>query len=511
MLEIFNSLTLDKDNSCPLYLQLYEKLRKLIEDGTLPADSRLPSVRSLAMSLSVNQITIVSAYKQLENEGFIYSKTGIGTFAADIVLKQMNNMNHTNKPENYYNSVRDELYLQEDVSFISNGSISISENTINFASATPTPDLFPVDNFKIAMNEVLDRDKGNAFSYQESQGYFPLRETITIQLATKNLKTDVTNIHIISGAQQGIDLISKALLRQGDCIITESPTYTGAIALFKSRGARIIDVPLGFDGPDMDIMEYSIKKFNPKIIYTIPSFQNPTGYSYSFSKRQDILELADKYGCFIIEDDYVSELDFENTNFQSLKSLDKNNRVILIKSFSKIFMPGLRLGFMIVPEELSENLIAAKHITDISTSGLIQRAFDLYIRKGFWDKHFNFMYQTYKERYIKTSNALENHLPAGCSFNKPGGGLNLWLGLPYGFPVNTLVSHAALQDVVFAPGRIFFSGNSPQALNNIRVSFAAVYTEQIEYGVEKLCMLIERIPKKNGLNAHNKKFSITVC
>lgn len=487
LLEIFNSLSLEKESSTPLYLQLYKKLKEMIESGILPADAKLPSVRNLAGILNVNQITIVSAFRQLENEGFIYSKPGSGTFVADISLKNID------QHDSYSNSLKDELYLHEDISYISSGRINITENTVNFASATPTPDLFPVDNFKIVMNEVLERDKGNAFSYQESQGYFPLRESIAMLLKSRNLPFDLANIQIISGAQQGIDLISKALLHQNDCIITESPTYTGAIALFKSRGARILDVQMESDGPDMSILEYNLKKYKPRIIYTIPTFQNPTGNSYSTAKRLEILELAEKYNSFIIEDDYVSDLDFEGRGHKPLKALDRYNRVILIKSFSKIFMPGLRLGFMVVPSELAVNLLAAKHITDISTSGLIQRAFDLYIRKGFWDRHFNFMYETYKERYENTTKALENYMPAFYSFNRPGGGLNLWLGLPYGFPINTLVSQAASHDIVFAPGRIFYSGSSPQSLNNIRLSFAAVYTGQIESGVRTLCGLIERL------------------
>lgn len=488
MLEAFNSLSLDKGADSPLYFQLYEKLKQMIENGLLLSDSRLPSVRSMAGLLGINQITVVSAFKELENEGLIYTKPGSGTYVADISLKTPDSRGDT-----YSISLQDELYLQDDISYINNGSIKLNEQTVNFASATPTPDLFPVDNFKIVLNEVLERDKGNAFGYQDSHGYFPLRESIFMNLKASTLKFEMENVQIISGAQQGIDLISKALLRQGDHIITESPTYTGAIALFKSRGAKILDVHIEADGPDLDILEYNLKKYKPRIMYTIPSFQNPTGNSYSTEKRLAVLDLAEAYNCYIIEDDYVSDLDFEGRAYKPLKVLDKYGRVIFIKSFSKIFMPGLRLGFMVVPSELMGNLLAAKHITDISTSGLIQRAFDLYIRKGYWDKHFKFMYEIYRERYVKTINSLDRMLPQNCSFTKPGGGLNLWLGLPYGFPVNTLVNRAASHDIVFAPGRIFYSGSSPQTLNNIRLSFAAVYTEQIEAGIERLCSLINQL------------------
>ena len=487
MLEAFSSIKLSKNGDSPLNSQLYDKLKLLVESGILLPDVKLPSVRSMSQMLEINQVTVVTAFNRLENEGYIYKKPGSGTFVADMTLKPANSAGAPPGP------LQDELYLQDEYSSMNSSIIKLDQSTVNFASATPTPDLFPVDNFKIVLNEVLERDKGNAFSYQDSQGFYPLRQSVAALLKNTGLDFPLDNIQIISGAQQGLDLISKALLRQGDCIITESPTYTGAIALFKSRGARIIDVQMNTDGPDMDLLEFNLKQFKPRIIYTIPSFQNPTGSSYSMEKRTAVLELAEKYQCYIIEDDYVSDLDFDGRNYKALKVLDKYSRVIFIKSFSKLFMPGLRLGFMIVPSALTGNLLAAKHITDISTSGFIQRAFDLYIRKGYWDKHFNFMYRIFKERYEKTANALLKHIEEGFSFTRPGGGLNLWLGLPYGFPVNTLVKQAEDRNIVFAPGRIFYSGNSPQTINNIRLSFAAVYTEQIEAGIEALCSIMNRL------------------
>jgi len=492
MLEIFTSMKLDKESSNPLYKQLYEKLRDMVRGGLLLKDTRLPSVRSMAEALRVNQVTVVSAFRRLETEGYIYKKPGSGTFAADLTDRT------SIKTAPLTESIKDEIYPLEDFSLINGGLVNIGKNTINFASATPDADLFPIDNFKVVLNEVLDRDKGNAFSYQESQGYLPLRESIVGLLKNTGLHCSVDDIHIISGAQQGIDIISKALVHKGDCIITESPTYTGAIAVFKSREADITDVPMGPDGPDLNILEYNLKKCRPRFFYTIPSFQNPTGYSYSSAKRLELLNLAKKYDFYIIEDDYVSDLDFDGLGYSTLKALDRQDRVILVKSFSKIFMPGLRLGFMVVPSGLSDDMLAAKHTTDISTSGFIQRAFDLYIRKGYWDSHFSFMYDTYKERYNIITSALDKYATDSINYRKPGGGLNLWLGLPYGFPVNSLVARAAANDIVFAPGRIFYSGSTPQVLNNIRLSFAAVYADKIEAGIDKLCSLVSRLSDTAG-------------
>ena len=482
----YDIIKLDKESSTPLYMQLYAAIKEMVASGILPPGTRLPSVRKAAESLGVNLVTAVSAYKKLESEGIIESKPGSGSFVSDMLLRP------DAREAAATGFIQDEVYQQEDMAFLSS-QVTITNNTIDFASATPSPDLFPVDDFKTVMNEVLDRDKGNAFGYQESLGFFPLRESIVGILQRQGIYCTPDEIHVISGAQQGIDIISKALLKQGEGIITESPTYTGAIAVFKSRDAQVIDVQMEPDGANLSHLEYNLSKYRPKIIYTIPSFQNPTGISYSPDKRLALLKLAEKYDCYIIEDDYVSDLDFEGRSYSPLKALDTGNRVIFIKSFSKIFMPGLRLGFMLVPAKLSNHLLEAKHTTDISTSGLIQRAFDLYIRKGYWDRHFTFMYSIYKERYEAMTAALEKFLPHRITWNKPGGGLNVWLNLPYGFPINSLVSQAAAKDVVFAPGRIFYSAAAPQALNNIRLSFAAVSTSQIEEGIGSLCSIAGRL------------------
>jgi 2-aminoadipate transaminase len=489
MLELFNSVTLYKSSSTPLYIQLSDKIREMIVSGTLLPGFRLPSIRKFSSALNVNQVTVVNAFKHLESEGFIYSKPGSGSFVSDCFSSPPGSQSDSTH-------ILDELYQQEDISVISSGQVRINENTVNFASATPTPDLFPVDGFKLALDEVLERDKGNAFGYQESQGFLPLRESMVKILCKSKLNCDAESVQIISGSQQGIDIISKTLLKQGGCVITESPTYRGAIAVFKSRDARIVDIEMHEDGPDLNTMEYSIKKYKPSFIYTIPSFQNPTGYSYSNDKRSELLKLADKYNTYIIEDDYVSDLDFEGRNYIPLKAIDRWDRVIFIKSFSKLFMPGLRLGFMLVPSRLQGSIIEAKHTSDISTSGLIQRAFDMYIRKGFWNKHFKFMYDTYKERYIKITESLDSHLPNGLSYLRPGGGLNIWVNVPYGFPVNSLLNHSSSNDIVFAPGRIFYSSSSGQKLNNIRLSFASVYTGQIPSGIQTLCSIIAMLQNK---------------
>jgi len=487
----FDGIVLRKDSNTALYIQLYEKLKDMITGGVLYERYRLPSVRGLSKLLGVNQITVVSAYRLLEENGLVFSRPGSGTYVLSTVVSEASASADGNS------LISDELYQLDDISVIKSGQIEINERTVNFASATPTPDLFPVEDFKTVLDEVLERDKGNAFGYQESQGYYPLRECIFEALSASIYGGSPESIQVISGAQQGIDIISKALLGHGDCIIAESPTYTGAIAVFKSRGADIVEIEAAEEGPNINTLEYCLKKYRPRLIYTIPSFQNPTGFSWPNRKREELLRLAERYNAYIIEDDYVSDLDFEGRSYKTIKSMDRYNRVIFIKSFSKIFMPGLRLGFMAVPSGILDRITQAKHTTDISTSGLMQRAFDLYMRKGFWSRHLAFMHSIYKERYHLAVKALDEHLPGFVRYYRPGGGLNIWLDLPYGFPVNSLLKSAVSRDIVFAPGGIFYS-NTSQKLNNMRISFAAVHASQVYDGIEKLCGIIGAAGKTRG-------------
>ncbi|TYQ16790.1 UNVERIFIED_CONTAM: GntR family transcriptional regulator [Acetivibrio alkalicellulosi] len=488
VLELFKSINLNKNLNTPLYLQLCNIIGQMIEKGTLLSDTKLPSVRQISSMLKINSVTVINCYRQLESKGYVYTKPGSGTYVSTSLSF---NYEKSNCDKNVF---LDEIYPNDDMFLINNGQIKIDANTINFASSTPTSDLFPVEDFKLVLNEVLDRDMGNAFNYQESQGYYPLRSSICTLLKNYQINCLEESIQIISGAQQGIDIIAKALLNQGDYVITESPTYTGAIAVFKSRGAEIADVDLDADGINLDLLEYNLKKYSPKLIYTIPSFHNPTGISYSQQKRKNLIQLAQKYNTYIIEDDYVSELDFEGKNFIPLRSFDNWDKVIFLKSFSKIFMPGLRFGFMTVPPKLKKHILEAKHSTDISTSGLIQRTFDLYIRKGLWQKNFNNMYEIYKKRYLKTISTLDQNMPQNVLYHRSGGGLNIWLSLPYSYMVNSLLEYSTSNNIVFAPGGIFYS-SAPSKLNNIRLSFAAVPIEKIEPGIEKLCTLISRFYK----------------
>jgi DNA-binding transcriptional MocR family regulator len=487
-MDTFQKIRIDKESSEHMYVQVYKSIVDLIKEGRIKANAKLPPIRILADQLGVNNVTIVKAYDILEKHGYVYKKVGSGTFINSIVHN-----------DEFRESVEG---MDSGFHQMGRGQIQIHTDMISFSSATPTPDLFPVEDFKTLLIEILDRDGGSAFGYQESQGYYPLRESLVEYLKQYGINTSTSHIQIITGAQQGIDVISKAFVEHGDVVIVEYPTYTGAIATLKSRGAKIIEVPILPDGIDMDKLEEKIKTYKPKLIYTMPNFQNPTGYSYSNLKKDQLLRLAQKHNVLIVEDDYLSELDFNGYPTTTLKSMDTQDVSIYIKSFSKVFMPGLRLGFLVIPSKLHPQVLAAKHASDISTSGLNQRAFDLYLRKGIWKKHIYFMKNVYEERFQIMVRCLNEYIiPLGVRCAIPQGGLNFWLCLPSGCSSLELYRKCEENNLLILPGSIFspYEKESPC----FRLSIAGSYPNEIEIGIKRMSEIIGRmISGEELLNKH---------
>lgn len=472
MNKLFN-INLNRDTDKYLYLQLYDEIKHMILNLEIKPHYKLPPIRKLSKELEVNNITVVNAYKLLEQNDLIYKKVGSGSYVNEIENHIYSSNEVVNQTYNEEKSLRG----------------TKENNVFNFAQSTPSTQIFPISDFKSVINEVLDRDKGNAFIYQEGQGYYPLRDSIMKYLKKQSIITSLDNIQIVSGAQQAIDILSKTLIDYGDIVITETPTYQGAIAAFKSRGARIIEIPITENGMDIKFLENKLRNFSPKFIYVMPNFQNPTGYTYSDENKNALLELANKYNVHIIEDDYMSEISFKYNN-KTLKSLDVNDNVIYIKSFSKILMPGLRLGFVVIPGLLKSDVLLAKYTTDISTSTLIQRAFELFIKKGFLYKHIDNIKVVYNERFNKMLYCLKNYLPEGVAVTEPSGGLNFWISLPSEFYSNGLYNLCSENNILIMPGSNFFTNKNNS--NHFRLSIASVETDDIEKGIRELSNLIEK-------------------
>lgn len=472
----FYSIHIEKDSPIPLYQQLGDALCDLIEKGVLAPNTKLPPIRQMAGKLKINNVTVVAAYKYLENKKAVYSQVGSGTYVSPIPMNQI--------PEPV---VEENFGLAEQ-----RKKLYEIKTAINFVNTSLPEELFPVTEFKAAFDLLLDLEKGKAFSYQESQGYLPLREFLCSQLLpVYGIKAMAENIQIISGAQQGIDLISKAMVNYGDVIFVERPTFYGAAGAFLSRGGRIIEIPIEPDGMDVDTLENLMKLYRPKFLYLMSYFQTPTGISYSMEKKRKIIELAEKYDAYIVEDDNLYDFNYTGKHLAPMKALDYHNRVIYIKSFSKIMMPGLRIGLIVLPKKLMNSVRNAKFTTDISTSGLIQKAFYFYLKNNSWQEHTETLRQYSMGKYKRMIKVCDRFLKDKMEYHKPQGGISLWLRLKPDLSIDCLMNELLKKGVIVSPGSQFLI--SGEKSRHIRVCFAHVTDDQIEVGIRRIKECIGRM------------------
>jgi len=448
----------------------------MIQKGVLAPGEKLPPIRGLSSFLGVNSGTVVSAYKLLEEKGYVISKMGSGTYVAFDTVPDLKSGGKS--PE--YTA------FEETAQFAKINA----EYTFDFKGASISPEFFPVEEFKEVIDEVLQRDKGYAFGYQEPEGYLPLREAIRdFVLHKSGISPAADAIQIVSGAQQGIDVIAKTMLDFQDTVLVESPTYTGAINAFRSYGAKIVQVPMERDGADITEFKNLLLSKSPKLFYSMPNFQNPTGYDYSPEKRIELLKLAEEYDFYIVEDDHINDL-FYGKEPTLLKSIDEKDRVFYIKGFSKPFMPGIRLAFILPPQAFSEKIAHAKYATDIFSSGLFQRSMELFLRRGYWGDNALKIRELFTRRRGTMIKALKEHLPSDVEFNIPGGGVFFWLTLPKGFYSMNLYNDAQKEGVLIVPGDLFYPDRRPSP--SFRLSIAEIESENIDVGVKLLSEIITK-------------------
>lgn len=457
-----------ENNDTPKYAQVAQHIKGLIEGNIIKDGEKLPPIREMASMLNINRITIVNAYKKLESEGYAVQKIGSGTYAKkkEIVL---------NFRKRYGDLIKKSL---DDKSI----------EYIDFTGESISSELFHIDIFKNIIDEVLERDGVKALVNQEALGYEGLRKTIDDFFWDGNIGSG--NILIVSGAQQGIDIVSKALINVNDNVVVEKPTYGGALTVFKWRRANIFEVPIENDGMDLDLLEKLAKKNKIKCVYIMSYFQNPTGISYSLEKKKRLLNMAEIYDFYIIEDDYLSELIYNNMEYKSFKSMDINDRVIYIKSFSKVFLPGIRLGYLISPKIFKENIQNSKVSTDIATSSLMQRVLELYVYNGFWKGYITDLNKFYKQKYDIIAKYLKIKLYNKVEVIYPNGGLYFYIKiLSDGIDSIKLFYKCREKALLITPGVLFYL-NPEEGKRYFRIGFSQVKDEDIKKGIDILDTLL---------------------
>lgn len=508
-------IPLDRQSAEPLYQQIEAFLRQGILSGSIAPDTRLPATRQLARDLGVNRITVENAYAELKADGLVCSRVGSGTYVlpsspllplpkegpgAPWPLWQQDLQSRgwvsgtsgvpgiLEVPEVSEGELPEELPGARAVRY---------PNQISFAGGTGDASLFPVEDFRKAIQNVLRRDGIAALEYGERSGYAPLRNTIAHVLASQGLQARPENVLITSGSQQALALVSQLLLKPGDPILVESPTYAGALDLFRASGLKIIGIPTDERGMQVETLEELLQRDHPRLIYTIPNFQNPTGACMSGQRRRQLVALADRYNVPILEDDFVGDLRYDGRAQPALKALDPGGRVIYISTFSKMLMPGLRAGFLVAEGPVYDQLVSYKRVNDLATSNLIQRALEAYVNVGRYQAHLRRSCQVYRKRRDAMLLALNRHLPAGVHVNPPQGGLFTWLRLPGNLSSEKLLPLAREEGVTFAPGSGFFPDDSGDK-RCLRLNFAALPPDAIEEGMKRLGRAIMRLTPHAG-------------
>lgn len=486
-------IPIDRESELPLYRQIENYLRHGILSGSLAPDTRLPASRHLAKTLGLNRITVEAAYAELEADGLTYSRVGSGTY---VLPRPPLPPLPKNDPGSPWPLWQKDIAEQQ-TSLTNNGpdqllQASGHKNPIDLSSGVGDHKSFPAEDFRKILQSVMRRDGVSALGYGDRRGYAPLRTTIVHVLASQGLQTTPDNILVTSGSQQGLSLVAQLLLKPGDAVLVDDPTYSGALNVFRTLGARIVGLPLDANGFSVKKLEKLLQQHHPKLLYTIPNFHNPTGACMDLHNRRQLIALADLYNVPILEDDFVGDLRYDGRAQPSLKSLDPGGRVIYVSTFSKMVMPGLRVGFLVADGPVNEGLEQLKRTIDLTTSSLVQRALESYVTVGRYQSHLRHSCQVYRKRRDVMLQAIERFLPADVHITPPQGGLFIWLQLPEGISSESLLPLACQNGVAFAPGTQFFV-NGSDGDSFMRLNFAAHPVEEIEEGIKRLARTLKQL------------------
>ncbi len=483
-------IALDRPGDLPLYQQIKQGIIEAIEQGDLPPSTRLPATRQLARRLGVNRVTVVTAYAELTAEGYISSHVGRGSFVLDRVVTSTSTVvapPSLRNPSDWtaHNFNREMMRLARRPDFLS------------FAPGMPATDLLPVDDYRLALNTVLRRDGSTVLQYGPIEGYPPLHAAIVRELAGFGIQIEPEQLLVTSGTEQGLALIFRTVLRPGDAILIEQPTYMHVLDLLAGSGIQAYPVACDDQGIRLELLPDLIEQHHPKLLYLTPTFQNPTGVCMSLARRHHLLDLITKYDLVVLEDDVYRHLWLDAPSPPPLRALDPADNVIYTSGYSKCLLPGARIGYFLPPVRLLPDLSASHQTLDATATELNQRALAVVFEQGRFGDHLQKVRDAYRQRRRAMLEALAEYMPAEAQWTEPSGGLYLWVQLPADGPsATTLYIHALELGVAFAPGHLFYmpsSGEPPVRANHrLRLNFALHPPGDIHDGIRRLARAWER-------------------
>jgi DNA-binding transcriptional MocR family regulator len=469
--------------SRPLYAHLVVLFESAIARGELPSGSRLPPERELAERLRISRTTVVSAYRELESRGLLRGYVGRGTFVCAAPEP-------AGTPFAWRGKIAAAALRSSD-STLRDAIRHASDNRlVSLAAGEPAIDCFPTAVFQQAVEQVFKRNGGAAWRHGPTEGQPALREAIG-----ERFKVPAESVLILAGAQQGLDLLARCLIDPGDAVIIDRPGYLGAIQSFRAAGAKLI----GWDiaSADIDELEDLLVRYRPKLIYTNPTFQNPTGATMPIRTRRELLRLAERYRVPIVEDGTYRDLYFNEAPPPSLRDLDAQNLVIHLNSFSKVMAPGLRLGWLSAAPSIIDQMAIIKQRLDPHTQNLVQFAMARLIRERSFDAHLRTLRAEHARRCGQMIGAIQRHVtPGALRFARPQGGLYLWCRLASGISSRDLLDRTLAAGVAFIAGHAFYP--DPAGESELRLCFSSVEPAAMDDAIRTLAACLHQAVRASG-------------
>lgn len=472
----------DKSASTSLYKQIVDYIKKKISSGEWTLGSRLPTQRELAESFEVNRSTIVEALSELKAEGLIEGKSREGT----IIVNNAWSLLASTPPPNWQSYVKGGIHKPNLQTIQMINELEYKRGIIRLGTGELSPELYPHEMMKTVLNNVSS--KINSLGYEEPKGLLHLRQVLSQHLRKYGIKASPDSILIVSGSLQSLQLISMGILHPGSTILVERPSYIKSLSVFESSGMRLKGIEMDNYGAIPKEIIKNINNKNTSLLYTIPTFHNPTGIVMPENRRNEILDVCKKERLPIIEDDVYRELWLDEEPPKPLKSKDKSDSILYLGSISKTLAAGLRIGWLVGPEPVIERLGDIKMQTDYGSSSLSQWVLAEWISSGLYDKYILEIKEKLRIRRQVALNALDKYFSDIATWSKPKGGFYIWLTLNKRISMNKLFEKSCKEGLLINIGNIYdFSNNL-----NIRISYSYASLVDLERGLKKLSELIRK-------------------
>lgn len=498
--------SLDRRSRSPLWKQLVDGTVRLVEKGVLVHGERLPPTRIFAAELGVNRSTVCRAYEELWALGYLESRPGSYSTVrgrARAITATLNGVIDWDRrmAPGALAAFRADAALPRPA--------AAEPGWIDFATLSADPGLCPVEGLRHAVRRVL-LDHGRAIlDYGDVAGFGPLRETLARRMAAHGITVSTDEVLLTHGAQHALDLAVRLLAQPGASIVVESPTYGLVLPLQRLHGLRPIAIPMRADGMDLDALEACLARERPALLYTVPTFQNPTGITTTQIHRERLLTLCENRRVPILEDGFEEEMKYFGRSPLPLKSMDRNGIVIYVGTLSKVVFPGLRVGWIAAERECVRRLLALNRFTSLSGNVLSHAAVNEFLHGGHYDAHVRRVHATFRRRMTVMQQSLEKHATGlGLEWTTPNGGCTLWVRMPQvsGAKEQRLLDLAAAERVAITPGSLFFA-DPPEQLS-FRLSISRVKTHEIEAGTRALARAVGRLAGRGARTGLNSRRSL---